>query len=754
MAFLEIGEPLLGSPDKCLTIPAAFQTFLAIDKHSCFELIRFARIGVGPDSLEAIIVDVENHEVPTHNHYGIRFRERLALCFIREQDHEPEVLPLRDDFPPGIHQNLARTVGRTSLCLSDDNWAVTRRSWTPQKHLARILWWLTSAATGRLHAPDQSVEQLYYRTNTDLVLPCDFDERCEREESLELMLDIRGRSAENRGLTLVAGFPEEVSESSQERPVYDCILLSTPPVVHGFIERPPDTIAELENALRRKNVSIQEQLIKKVKDKFAGNPVNIEEAKKRPCVLLVCTPIKREQNGAIERISKKAFICHSGAVSTGLAARALYQEDWKVYVDYPFGEVMDAPDWDSIRLFQIEISSELTPGLARLHSGIEDEGPKGAIVGLGAVGSSLAMQWIRSGWGQWTFVDNDHLKPHNFVRHEAYPYMVGFDKAATMASLAKVFDRKLEVEGRAIVANGAEFANPNLLAALKNADIVVDASADIEYALSHALQDDLPRGISVFLNLTGNDSVMLAEDSNREIRFDSIEAQYYRYILNATWGDEHASLASRAVRTGAGCRDVSTIIGGDMINLHSSILARSLRQQTKDTTAAIRIWRCNPNNLSVAAESVPVNKPLIFHSNSFSVIWDEGLQDIVQQLRRDALPNETGGVLLGIYDLLANRINVVDALPAPVDSDEQHSSFQRGVIGVTEAIERASLLTGGRVCYIGEWHSHPDGAGSSMSNLDRELFKDMKVLQHEDGLPAVMMIVGETEINVIVGEIG
>ena len=76
MAFLEIGEPLIGSPDKCLTIPAAFQTFLAIDKHSCFELIRFARIGVGPDSLEAIIVDVENHEGPTHNPDGIRFRER------------------------------------------------------------------------------------------------------------------------------------------------------------------------------------------------------------------------------------------------------------------------------------------------------------------------------------------------------------------------------------------------------------------------------------------------------------------------------------------------------------------------------------------------------------------------------------------------------------------------------------------------------------------------------------------------------
>ena len=37
------------------------------------------------------------------------------------------------------------------------------------------------------------------------------------------------------------------------------------------------------------------------------------------------------------------------------------------------------------------------------------------LIGAGSLGSALMNLWTRSGWGHWTVLDKDHLKPHNLV---------------------------------------------------------------------------------------------------------------------------------------------------------------------------------------------------------------------------------------------------------------------------------------------------------------------------------------------------
>ena len=71
-------------------------------------------------------------------------------------------------------------------------------------------------------------------------------------------------------------------------------------------------------------------------------------------------------------------------------------------------------------------------------------------------------------------------------------------------------------------------------------------------------------------------------------------------------------------------------------------------------------------------------------------------------MRKARLPAETGGLLLGLVDIPAKRIHLVDASPAPPDSVEQHSEFVRGVEGVDELMDSVRQRTAGQVRYIGE----------------------------------------------------
>lgn len=129
---------------------------------------------------------------------------------------------------------------------------------------------------------------------------------------------------------------------------------------------------------------------------------------------------------------------------------------------------------------------------------------------------------------------------------------------------------------------------------------------------------------------------------------------------------------------------------------------------------------------------------------------------IVQQLctwRNGSLPNETGGVLLGYYDFNVSSVTIVTALPAPTDSKSSPGGFERGIVGLEEAVREASRRTAGIVGYIGEWHSHPPRHSASPSKADLIQLCDLARGMAEDGLPAVQLIVGENDVRILHGAV-
>ena len=117
-------------------------------------------------------------------------------------------------------------------------------------------------------------------------------------------------------------------------------------------------------------------------------------------------------------------------------------------------------------------------------------------------------------------------------------------------------------------------------------------------------------------------------------------------------------------------------------------------------------------------------------------------------------PNETGGVLVGSFDLQNRIVYIVDTVPSPPDSEEWPTLYIRGCQGLKKSLDDIYEVTNGMLEYIGEWHSHPDMSPTSPSDDDLQVFSWLTGLMDSDGLPALMMIVGQRgNTSCFVGEI-
>jgi integrative and conjugative element protein (TIGR02256 family) len=76
-------------------------------------------------------------------------------------------------------------------------------------------------------------------------------------------------------------------------------------------------------------------------------------------------------------------------------------------------------------------------------------------------------------------------------------------------------------------------------------------------------------------------------------------------------------------------------------------------------------------------------------------------------LAAKALPNETGGILVGRYTKELDYAVVSEASAPPSDSRAGRTWFTRGVRGLRRLLSR---LWKQRTYFLGEWHFHPHAA--------------------------------------------
>ncbi|WP_229996720.1 hypothetical protein [Escherichia coli] len=195
---------------------------------------------------------------------------------------------------------------------------------------------------------------------------------------------------------------------------------------------------------------------------------------------------------------------------------------------------------------------------------------------------------------------------------------------------------------------------------------------------------------------------MLMEDVDRRCRIDAIEGQYYRAILSSEWGSTHLQHNYGDRWVGGGCRDISVRMSSECIHVHAGILSRQLRQTALKGNARLCIWVSDEISGAMDAHEIELYSVVSIISGEWVVKYDQGLAQKLQHTRLQALPNETGGAIVGITDFKNKTIILVDVLPEPIDSKSSPASFVRGEAGQQEALERVHQLTARVVDYVGE----------------------------------------------------
>jgi len=732
--FIDVGEALPAVSGDLLQQQYARVTLEVATRFKDVEVVELRQVKNADGSLaDVIILDIVNDDIPTRNAYGIRVRERLALIF--HATGLPEVRVLRNDFPVVLHTNHTPPGEPRHLCLYFEPWSVIERTWTPQKFIKRIIWWLIETANGTLHQADQPVEQLYFTSPFEIVLPPDFDYKIV-DDKFALTWD---SSTDHK--TLRASFLPKGNYQLKTISSLTFLSIDLPPVVHGPVECYPNTLGGLHDQLSVRGAAFIDELRVKIKEKVPQE--GIPRTSKDRCLLFLFLPVKRDACSPPEKREVIAFLIPSDLSVIGESADVLSLHRDKYYVVPILGAVQNSELWRNLPIYPIEVKYEVGLPFARKASGIDASTADfdGILAGVGALGSSILELWVREGWGRWSLIDPDIIKAHNIVRHVARNSDIGEAKVDVVKKSAQTIYHPGYLEVTAIKGSVTELDKTEIHDVIYRSSILIDATTTLDVPRDLSRLEQVPRMASIFVTPSGRDSVLLLESSDRKIRVDSLEAQYYRALLELPLGADHLSDNVAGLWVGAGCRDISARISYEDIQLHAAILAKQVRITSRKSDAEISIWRSEPTG-AVTAVNIDVKETVRRESEGWHVIWDKGLEEKMIATRHRHLPDETGGVLVGYIDQKLRHIYVVDALPAPDDSVSDQGSFTRGIGGLNEKLGDIGTLTANIVGYIGEWHSHPPFSGPRPSPWDKLLVQTLADVLAMDGFPALMMIVG------------
>ena len=455
-------------------------------------------------------------------------------------------------------------------------------------------------------------------------------------------------------------------------------------------------------------------------------------------------PKAREAARAVETIETRVFVTNPTVGEIGEILGI-----WQLNNGVPghlIGGIIDEQRLDQIILTPLNPTFALDRERAALMNGSVPDHRKITAVGMGALGSEVANLLVRNGYGQWSLIDGDVLLPHNFVRHALVYSLVGMSKVDAMKMHLDATLAEPVVEGALF----ADLLNPgekehDVERMLETADVILDFSASVPVARKLALATPAQgRRVSAFMNPSGSSSILLCEDSQRIVRLDSLEMQYYRAILSRTELDGHFRVPSGSIRYATACRDVSSTLSAQQVALHAALIAAAIKNALSLDGACIRVWASDEEG-SVQMIQVAPEVTIERQIGDWKLITDVGFLSKLKRLRAAGLPAETGGVLLGTWDLVNRVVYVADTIPAPPDSKKRVTSFIRGCDGLLDQVTLAGKATSGMLQYTGEWHSHPNGYGTAPSDDDRRVFEWIAEKASEDGYQPVMAIVGELE---------
>lgn len=667
----------------------------------------------------------------------IRQTEKLAIMFRSVDDEWPGVLALRLTFPTDLeHLNLNRTGLPIGLCISEEPYSEARRQWTPQRFVRMIRSWLKRAANEELHAPGQPVERVVSGAAGAVIVPHDLPGQ-------PTTTDYRVLQVNRQTYRLQA-----VNAPQFGPPKGTCawMYLTAPAMKHQmvFLHR-PETLAELLDRLAAVGWDCRSEITQQIKD-WVQSGKHTSQA-----IIFINFPLKRGDDTAeVERVEPWAFVTNA---SVNEVAKDLGVNYWAGPKQLMIVPNSGATGGKAIEVGVLTVMPMLDKEKAAEFNGLAAPPSKRAVaIGAGALGSPILDNILRAGYVPTHVVDEDRLFPHNLARHELTGDHLGWFKAEAMAGHASAL-----VEGATLTPIVADVTQPgdkqaDLDAALAEAEIIFDWTASVAAARVLAAHPATAPRVSMFLSPSGRDLVILSEDAERSLTLDQIEAQYYWHLAEDTQLHDHLHVAER-IRFAKSCRDLSSRIPQTWIAVHSGIASQwTLRAGADGPQLGATISRIDPESMAVERKVLPIAPMTKTELGGWTVHVSEQALRKICDVRQANLPRETGGSLVGSWDIESKSLYVVGALEAPPDSKSTRGSFVRGVVGQEERFQHIADITMGMLTYLGEWHSHPDGVPPLPSWDDLGVRAWLSEHLALEGYPGIMLIMSGNAFSCMISD--
>lgn len=688
---------------------------------------------------ETVVFSVEA-ERPQRCVHDIRRVERIAARFAAADNWYPEVTTLRAEFPQVPHLNLRDSELPLSLCLYDQPWCEIALRWTPTAFVERVRAWLAETAKGTLHQEDQPLEPVLAATGWSIILPPDLFSTWEDGGARQLQVGLA--TAEDNCRVLSTNPDRQAGGLSV---VAICLMAN--PRKHTAISRRPRTLAELHDLLAGSGTDLRAQL----RDQLQS--VEVIQRWDRKLLIVIAFPLSREAGQDVEITDVWAFLTSSCIAEVGIAIGLWMKMPGDQRLGAVMGETPDAAG-DDIEIDVISPHFGLSRDAAAAANATIADPCKTVAIGAGALGSQVIRLLAQSGFGTWTIVDEDQLAPHNTARHALSPIWTGWSKATALAhELSALYPTDTPPVPIADEFVRASAADENLKKAFSACELILDISTSIPVArhIANDLECDARR-VSLFLNPSGSDLVILVEDRSRTVPLDCLEMQYYREIVFNQSLSEHLAAPVGRIRYARSCRDVSSTIPAHLVALHAAIAAEEIRNAHRGSEAKAAIWQTSKSPIEVQSTEITVHPVERASVGEWTLVVSSHTVNRLIDLRASKLPNETGGVLIGGYDLSRKIVYVVDTIPSPPDSKEWPTLYIRGSEGLARDVARVVAVTDGQLEYVGEWHSHPDGCPCLPSADDLKVFAWLTENMDDAGLPSLMGIAGEGRVAWYLGE--
>ena len=681
--------------------------------------------------VETLYIEIDAIELPQ---YPVVEVKRTEPIWIEVLDEGIPIIYCRDDFPVVPHLNVYED-GKKSLCLFDVPYYDIKHLFNASWLLKRIVEWFSLTARGELHQKNQPPEPFFPFVNDRVILNPGFHKnifiRLEKKTSPNGVVTLRNTDIQS-GKGEIYGFIIVTSNNADRENIINFL---------------PKTLGDLDEAF---GYSLLEQITpgvellwnvlhcpEKYKELFNQSLNLLKNCK---VLLLVKTSIYRD---GVEETSHFKFFTISEKLSNLISNLGYKIEKNKLI------KKNNLDNYKDLKIFPYEIHYNVDRKYAQLltKSIKSDDSLKYMQIGVGALGAQIANNCIRSGFGEWIYLDDDEFLPHNIARHCLTREYLCDKKAESMVKYANTVLFQDECSSyRAIKSNMFDEATQiEIQNEFSNVHMVVDTSASIAVERKIALDyKNAPRCMSLFMNPSGTSLVMLREDINRSVKLDTLEMQYYRLIVNTEVLNNHLQLSDRVIYS-TSCRGSSLVFSQDMTAIFSGIGSKAIKQASIENFARVCIWYEDGLEFKCCEDTGELFEEIEY--NEWTIKISTSVENRMRFLRSEKLPNETGGILIGSFDFFRKICYVVDILLAPIDSKEYPTAFIRGSKGLKKQIECVEKFSMGNLYYIGEWHSHPNN-NTNASDDDRVLLKSISEFTNAECIPGVMIIVGEDDYQI------